>query len=45
MGEFYYEVVFEERCPPKARDLIVDNADDVVTALAAGCGTWTGGTA
>ena len=32
-AEFYYEVVFGERCPPKARDLIVDNADDVVTAL------------
>jgi hypothetical protein len=32
-AEFYYEVVFGERCPPLARDLIVDNADDVVTAL------------
>jgi hypothetical protein len=32
-AEFYYEVVFGERCPPEARALIVDNADDVVTAL------------
>ncbi|WP_460342806.1 cytochrome P450 [Actinoallomurus acanthiterrae] len=32
-AEFYYEVVFGERCPPEARDLIVANADDVVTAL------------
>jgi hypothetical protein len=30
---FYYELVFGERCPPAARDLIVDNANDVVTAL------------
>jgi hypothetical protein len=32
-AEFYYEVVFGERCPPQARALIVGNADDVVTAL------------
>jgi Cytochrome P450 len=32
-AEFYYELVFGEPCPPKARDLIVANADDVVTAL------------
>jgi hypothetical protein len=32
-AEFYYEVVFGERCPPEARALIVANADDVVTAL------------
>jgi len=32
-AEFYYELVFGERCAPAARDLIVDNADDVVTAL------------
>ncbi|GIH25643.1 cytochrome P450 [Acrocarpospora phusangensis] len=36
-AEFFYEVVFAERCPPDARDLIVANADDVVTALK-GCG-------
>ncbi|TDD86983.1 cytochrome P450 [Actinomadura darangshiensis] len=30
---FYYELVFGEPCPPAARDLIVGNADDVVTAL------------
>jgi hypothetical protein len=30
---FYYEVVFGEPCPTTARDLIVGNADDVVTAL------------
>ena len=29
----YYEVVFGERCPPDARDLIVANAEDVVSAL------------
>lgn len=34
---FYYELVFDERCPKHARDLIVGNADDVVTALK-GCG-------
>jgi hypothetical protein len=32
-AEFYYEVVFGDRCPPQARELIVANADDVVTAL------------
>ena len=32
-AEFYYELVFGERCPPTARELIVDNANDVVTAL------------
>jgi hypothetical protein len=32
-AEFYYELVFGERCPPFARRLIVDNANDVATAL------------
>ncbi|GAA0445569.1 cytochrome P450 [Acrocarpospora corrugata] len=32
-AEFFYELVFAERCPPHARDLIVANADDVATAL------------
>jgi hypothetical protein len=32
-AETYYEIVFAERCPRHARDLIVDNANDVVTAL------------
>ncbi|HEX3779377.1 MAG TPA: cytochrome P450 [Pseudonocardiaceae bacterium] len=32
-AELYYELVFDEPCPPLARRLIVDNADDVVTAL------------
>ncbi|ETK30586.1 cytochrome P450 [Microbispora sp. ATCC PTA-5024] len=32
-AEFSYELVFGEPCPPDARDLIVGNADDVVTAL------------
>jgi len=32
-AEFYYELVFGEPCPTDARRLIVDNADDVVTAL------------
>jgi len=32
-AEFYYELVFGERCPAAARALIVDNAHDVVTAL------------
>src|SRR5262249_39837606 len=32
-AEFYYTVVFGRRCPALARDLIVDNADDVITAL------------
>jgi hypothetical protein len=30
---FYYELVFEQECPRDARDLIVGNANDVVTAL------------
>lgn len=29
----YYEVVFDRPCPPEVRDLIVANADDVVSAL------------
>ena len=29
----YYELVFERECPRDARDLIVGNANDVVTAL------------
>jgi hypothetical protein len=32
-AEFYYELVFGMPCPPVARDLIVGNANDVVTAL------------
>lgn len=32
-AEAYYELVFREPCPPGARDLIVANADDVVSAL------------
>jgi hypothetical protein len=32
-AEFYYEVVFGEPCPPRARDLIVGNANDVASAL------------
>lgn len=32
-AEFYYELVFGERCPAAARTLIVDNAEDVATAL------------
>jgi hypothetical protein len=32
-AEFYYELVFGEQCPRTARDLIVGNANDVVTAL------------
>ena len=32
-AEFYYELVFGVPCPPLARDLIVGNANDVVTAL------------
>lgn len=32
-AEFSYELVFGAACPPEARDLIVGNADDVVTAL------------
>jgi hypothetical protein len=30
---FYYELVFGQPCPAAARTLIVDNANDVVTAL------------
>ena len=30
---FFFEIVFGRPCPPGARRLIVDNADDVVTAL------------
>jgi hypothetical protein len=32
-AEFYYELVFGVPCPQIARDLIVGNANDVVTAL------------
>ncbi|OPF80238.1 cytochrome [Streptomyces antioxidans] len=32
-AEVYYEVVFREPCPPHVRDLIVANAEDVVSAL------------
>ena len=32
-AEVYYELVFGEPCPPLARELIVGNADDVVSAL------------
>ncbi|WP_202124974.1 cytochrome P450 [Actinomadura physcomitrii] len=32
-AEFSYELVFGEPCPRHARDLIVANADDVITAL------------
>ncbi|AGL20620.1 cytochrome P450 [Actinoplanes sp. N902-109] len=32
-AEVYYEIVFGEPCPPDVRDLIVANANDVVTAL------------
>ena len=32
-AEVYYELVFAEACPPEVRDLIVANADDVVSAL------------
>ena len=32
-ADFYYHVVFGETCPLSARRLIVDNANDVVTAL------------
>ncbi|BCJ49799.1 cytochrome P450 [Actinoplanes sp. NBRC 14428] len=34
-AEVFYELVFAEPCPRPARDLIVANADDVVTALKA----------
>lgn len=32
-AELYHELVFDEPCPPEARDLIVAHADDVVSAL------------
>jgi hypothetical protein len=32
-AEVYYELVFGSLCPPDVRDLIVGNANDVVTAL------------
>jgi Cytochrome P450 len=32
-AEFYFEVVFGRPCPREARDLIVGNANDVVTSL------------
>ncbi|GIH20372.1 cytochrome P450 [Rugosimonospora africana] len=32
-AEVYYEAVFGQPCPPEVRDLIVANADDVVSAL------------
>ena len=32
-ADFYYKLVFGEACPVAARRLIVDNANDVVTAL------------
>ena len=32
-AEFYYQLVFHQPCPDEARKLIVDNANDVVTAL------------
>ena len=32
-ADFSYELVFGKPCPPQARSLIVDNANDVVTAL------------
>jgi hypothetical protein len=32
-AEFYYELVFRRPCPREARDLIVGNANDVVSAL------------
>nr|MDT0661975.1 cytochrome P450 [Micromonospora sp. DSM 115978] len=32
-AEVYYELIFDEACPPAARALIVANADDVVTGL------------
>jgi hypothetical protein len=32
-AEFCYELVFEEPCPPHARDLITAHADDVISAL------------
>lgn len=32
-ADFFYTLVFREECPPEARKLIVDNAEDVVNAL------------
>jgi hypothetical protein len=32
-AEFFYGLVFREPCPPQARRLIVDNAEDVVNSL------------
>ncbi|WP_329128739.1 cytochrome P450 [Streptomyces sp. NBC_01476] len=32
-AEFFYELVFREPCPPQARRLIVDNAEDVINSL------------
>lgn len=32
-AEFYYQLVFGERCPAVVRELIVGNANDVATAL------------
>jgi len=32
-AELYYELVFDEPCPPQARELIVAHADDVASAL------------
>ena len=32
-AEFFYELVFREPCPPSARRLIVDNAEDVINSL------------
>ncbi len=32
-AEVFFELVFDERCPPEAKKLVVANADDVVTAL------------
>jgi hypothetical protein len=32
-ADFYYELVFGEPCPPAVRELILGNANDVVTAL------------
>jgi len=32
-ADYYYELVFQEPCPDSVRKLIVDNANDVVSAL------------
>lgn len=32
-AEFFYGLVFREPCPPRARRLIVDNAEDVINSL------------